>query len=57
MITPVALRKVTILFTLKEPIKISSSPTKLLVPGKLIFAMVKNKKINEYKGIIEASPP
>jgi len=54
---PVALKKVTILLTLKEPVKIKNSPTKLLVPGKLIFAMVKNKKNIEYKGIIDAKPP
>ena len=28
-----------------KPTKIKNSPIKLLVPGKLIFAIVKNKKI------------
>jgi hypothetical protein len=34
--------------TLKEPNKIKNSPTKLLVPGKLILAMVNTKKIITY---------
>ena len=32
-------------YQLNDPTKIKNSPTKLLVPGKLIFAKVKNKKI------------
>jgi hypothetical protein len=36
---------------LKEPNKIKNSPTKLLVPGKLILAIVKVKKIIAYTGI------
>jgi hypothetical protein len=38
-------------------IKIISSPTKLLVPGKLKFDTVKIKNINTHKGITCTSPP
>ena len=49
IITPVAPKNVIVVLTLNDPTKIKNSPTKLLVPGKLIFAKVKNKKIMEIK--------
>ena len=54
---PVAPRKVTLVLHFKDPANIRNSPIKLLVPGKLIFANVKNRKIVIYKGITVAKPP
>lgn len=48
MIIPIAPTKVIVLFTLNDPTKIKNSPIKLLVPGKLILAIVKNKKMALY---------
>ena len=48
---------VALMFVLKEPANIKNSPTKLPVPGNPIFDIVKNKKINVYKGIVCTNPP
>lgn len=53
----VALIKVAVEFVLKEPASIKNSPTKLPVPGKPIFDIVKNRKTEVYKGIVCTKPP
>ncbi|KAG2634961.1 hypothetical protein PVAP13_2NG321100 [Panicum virgatum] len=41
----------------KAPTKIRNSPIKLLVPGKLILAKVKKKKMVEKFGMVLTKPP
>lgn len=47
----------TKLFLWKAPTKIRNSPIKLLVPGKLILAKVKKKKMVEKFGMVLTKPP
>ena len=56
-ITPKQEITLAVPLNLKTPNKRSSSPIKLLVPGKAIFAIVKIKKKEEYKGIKWTIPP
>jgi hypothetical protein len=44
-----AKKTIKLLFPI-NPKKITNSPTKLLVPGKLILAIENNKKIKDSKG-------
>ena len=44
-------------FILKIPQSNKNSPTKLLVPGKAMLAIVKIRNRTEYNGIIWTSPP
>lgn len=41
----------------KAPTNMRNSPIKLLVPGKLILAKVKNKKMVEKFGMVLTKPP
>ena len=44
-------------FRSNAPKKTKNSPIKLVVPGKAIFAMLKNKNIIEKIGILITRPP
>ena len=56
-IIPSAANVATKLFLWKAPTKIRNSPIKLLVPGKLILAKVKKKKMVEKFGMVLTKPP
>lgn len=56
-IIPSAANVATKLFLWKAPTKMRNSPIKLLVPGKLILAKVKKKKIVEKFGMVLTKPP
>uniref|UniRef100_A0A803LQP5 Uncharacterized protein n=1 Tax=Chenopodium quinoa TaxID=63459 RepID=A0A803LQP5_CHEQI len=54
---PSAANVATKLFLWKAPTKMRNSPIKLLVPGKLILAKVKKKKMVEKFGMVLTKPP
>ena len=56
-IIPSAANVATKLFLWKAPTKMRNSPIKLLVPGKLILAKVKKKKMVEKFGMVLTKPP
>ena len=47
----------TKLFLWKAPTEMGNSPIKLLVPGKLILAKVKEKEMVERFGMVLTEPP
>jgi len=55
--TPRVEKRRTVLFLEKTPKNNKSSPIKFDVPGKLIFARVKEKKKKENSGITVTRPP
>ena len=56
-IIPSAANVATKLFLWKAPTKMGNSPIKLLVPGELILAKVKEKKMVERFGMVLTKPP
>jgi len=54
---PAVEKKSTVLFLIKTPTKSRSSPKKLEVPGKPIFAIEKRKKAVAKRGILVTTPP